>query len=108
MNKLIMCARLDSNQGPPRYKLGALPTELRALIRIPLSLDSKLNALPTELGTGTETISLLQGKNKKLPEGGELFGHTGRLHAACSGSGHTLLLHAEADVENEDRKDNME
>ena len=29
----LLSARLDLNQGPPRYKLGALPTELQAEVR---------------------------------------------------------------------------
>lgn len=44
----IMCACMDSNHGPPRYKLGALPTELQARIKI-LAYSPQQTSGPTLL-----------------------------------------------------------
>lgn len=76
-----LSARLDLNQGPPRYKLGALPTELQAdkiffnFIHHFISefkyfraclFDSccKLRALPTELSAGDKTITHSEREDK--------------------------------------------
>lgn len=39
-------AHLDSHQGPPRYKLGALTAELWADMQFPYSFESHHNVLP--------------------------------------------------------------